>query len=124
MKKYWLTDEEFENVLPKLKEQAGKKEEWKIYPTDISVEVSNCGRIRQNGQILPMTEVEDGYLYVSTKNFKAKVYRLVAENWCINADKPSAYDTVHHIDNNGYNNTPENLIWVNKEQHSQIHSIK
>ena len=66
MKKYWLTDEEFENVLPKLQEQAEKKEEWKAYPTDISVEVSNFGRIRQNGQILPMTEVEDGYLYVST----------------------------------------------------------
>ena len=124
MKKYWLTDEEFKNALPKLKKQAELKEEWKTYPADITVEVSNCGRIRQNGQILPLTEVEDGYLYVSTQKFKEKVYRLVAETWCIDPDKPSAYNIVHHIDNNGYNNTPENLIWVNKEQHSRIHSIK
>lgn len=59
MKKYWLTDEEFEKELPELKERARRKEKWKAYPEDGSVEVSNCGRVRQNGQILPMTEKKE-----------------------------------------------------------------
>ncbi|WP_187152286.1 HNH endonuclease [Treponema endosymbiont of Eucomonympha sp.] len=47
------------------------------------------------------------------------MYRLVAEAWC---EKPSpAYTDVHHIANNGTDNRAENLLWVTKEQHAEIH---
>lgn len=125
MKKYWLTDEEFEKELPELKERARRKEKWKAYPEDGSVEVSNCGRVRQNGQILPMTEKKgkDVCLEVSVagkRQHNLIVYRLVAETWCVDPDKPAECNEVHHIDNNGYNNTPENLMWVTRAQHWKI----
>lgn len=47
------------------------------------------------------------------------VYRLVAETWVINED-PENKKEVHYIINNGYNNTPYNLMWVNKNQHGLI----
>ena len=31
---------------------------------------------------------------------------------------------IHHIDNNGYDNRPENLIWLTEEEHNQIHSTR
>jgi hypothetical protein len=45
------------------------------------------------------------------------VYRLVAEAWI---PKPDGYTEVHHIINNGYNNTIFNLMWVTNEQHKII----
>ncbi len=61
-----------------------------------------------------------GYLWVEIPNAsKELVYRLVAEAWC---EKPSpAYTDVHHIANNGTDNRAENLLWVTKEQHAEIH---
>lgn len=44
------------------------------------------------------------------------VYRLVAETWLENPNYKN-YKTVHHISNNGYNNTIYNLIWVTDDQH-------
>ena len=29
---------------------------------------------------------------------------------------------VHHIDNDGYNNKVENLVWVTAKEHAKIHS--
>jgi hypothetical protein len=46
-------------------------------------------------------------------------YRLVAETWIENPD-PKKYNQVHHIINNGYNNTIFNLMWVTYEQHKII----
>jgi hypothetical protein len=45
------------------------------------------------------------------------VYRLVAETWI---PKPEGYNEVHHIINNGYNNTIFNLMWVTRSQHKII----
>ena len=45
------------------------------------------------------------------------VYRLVAETWIT---KPKGYTEVHHIINNGYDNTIYNLMWVTRSQHNLI----
>jgi hypothetical protein len=47
------------------------------------------------------------------------IYRLVAETWLANPD-PKEYTQVHHIINNGYNNTVFNLLWVTDPQHKII----
>jgi hypothetical protein len=51
------------------------------------------------------------------------VYRLVAETWCFNP-LPEEYTEVHHIINNGYNNTIFNLLWVTHSQHKIIEKRK
>jgi hypothetical protein len=50
-------------------------------------------------------------------------YRLVAETWIQNPDT-KIYNQVHHIINNGYNNTIFNLMWVTYEQHKIIEKRK
>jgi hypothetical protein len=47
------------------------------------------------------------------------VYRLVAETWLENPNY-EIYKTVHHITNNGYDNTIYNLMWVSDKQHKII----
>ena len=47
------------------------------------------------------------------------IYRLVAETWIPNPDT-NKYRQVHHIINNGYNNTIFNLMWVTIDQHRSI----
>jgi hypothetical protein len=49
------------------------------------------------------------------------VYRLVAETW---KTKPKGYTEVHHIINNGYDNTVFNLMWVTNDQHKMIEKRK
>ena len=49
------------------------------------------------------------------------VYRIVAETWCECPVKRTTPDwSVHHINNNGFDNRPDNLIWVNNKEHSYI----
>lgn len=70
----------------------------------------------------------EGYLCVDIppkeKNLKTlktfNVYKLVAEYW-LEKHKENCEYHIHHINNNGYENTPANLIYLTKEQHSKIH---
>jgi hypothetical protein len=104
-------------------------EEFKDHPS-CPVKVSNLGRIMQKGNVLKQFPDETkkypyGYLQVrfinTTKREKTfYVYKLVAETWCTNPDR-SLYTDIHHINNNGTNNTVQNLIWLTCEQHAEIH---
>jgi len=104
------------------------EEEFRKHPEQ-PVEVSNLGRIRNNGSILFQLPNENeqspyGYLQVKINNaYKYLVYKLVAETWCERPD-PKIYTTVHHITNNGMDNRATNLLWVTEEQHRQIHFNK
>lgn len=51
--------------------------------------------------------------------FGQYVYRMVADAWLINKNEKRTI--VHHITNDGYDNRPENLIWVSGDEHNQIH---
>jgi hypothetical protein len=92
-----------------------------------NIEVSNIGRIKLEDEILKQYKIYDGYLYVclpySVQNYPPYipdlVYRLVAETWVIKNDEK--LNIVHHISNNGYDNTRENLMWVNYWQHILLH---
>ncbi len=53
-----------------------------------------------------------------TQNSEWDIHRLVAENFLV---KPSDAWGVHHIDNNSYNNSVTNLVWVTSEQHIEHH---
>ncbi|GHT75028.1 hypothetical protein FACS1894124_5790 [Spirochaetia bacterium] len=106
------------------------KEVFKKHPQH-NVDVSNLGRIRYNGAILlqmPDAAKEDdpyGYLRIASIRGVIEsglVYRLVAETWCDRPDQ-NIYNTVHHISNNGTDNRAENLLWVTREQHAEIHQI-
>lgn len=55
-----------------------------------------------------------------TQNSKWDIHRLVAENFL---KKPLGAWGVHHIDNNSYNNSVTNLVWVTAEQHGKLHPM-
>lgn len=53
-----------------------------------------------------------------------RVYKLVAMAFLGKNEYEGDGSVIHHIDNNGYDNRPENLIWLTKKEHGQIHSSK
>ena len=99
--------------------------------------VSNHGRIKYNGIIIPSTLVKDGlnkgvdggkydhYMEIvfpnlPIKRYIFKTYRLVAEAWCNNPD-PKKYSVVHHIGKDTDDNK-NNLVFVTNNQHLSIHN--
>ncbi|GMO64865.1 MAG: hypothetical protein Ta2A_12750 [Treponemataceae bacterium] len=83
-----------------------------------SYEVSNFGRIKLGDEILEQSYDKPGYLKVHGKC----VYRYVAETWCNPPENTKGWE-VHHITNNGYDNRPSNLIWIQSGMHRQIPTI-
>lgn len=87
--------------------------------------VSNFGRVKFNGHILPQgDDVKQGYLKIDPKkqyrvNHGINVYTLVACGF-LGKTIGDGYD-VHHIDNNGYNCTVENLVLLTRAQHKAVH---
>jgi hypothetical protein len=89
--------------------------------------VSNLGRIKTGDEIIEQWDDDKngkGYLYIKIGrivDYPKYVYRFVAETWCKKPYNPnnSARWCVHHISNNGYDNRPENLIWVKENDHTQ-----
>ena len=85
--------------------------------------VSNIGNVKviyKDGsqEVLEQNELEQGYWRLKKYPGFDYVYRLVADTWLI---KPQGKNIVHHIDNDGKNNSVNNLIWVDKEEHYKIH---
>lgn len=118
-----------------------KGEDWKEYSKIPKLKISNLGRIQYDDVILNQVEefkndeskTHIGYLQLDkeqateleiwSKIKENYIYQLVANIWL---DEPDDFENeiyeVHHIDNDGYNNTVDNLIWVKKCQHGHIHS--
>lgn len=98
------------------------------------IEVSNYGRVRDcDFGILGPYEEKPGWLsvHMPTPNANCKaprvfypVYRLVAETWLECPFEDSLNWQVHHISNDGYDNTPDNLIWIKKDSHMVIPTRK
>lgn len=116
-----------------------KDEKWLPYPAEPNIKVSNLGRIKIDGGIAELVDVKDcdGYLYIKEykkyrKEDKIKlydvdwVYQMVAETWLVKEmegqkDFLGPWE-VHHISNDGYDNSVKNLIWLKKQLHMEIHN--
>lgn len=94
-----------------------KKGEVKPYGV---FEASNFGRIKKDGKILKQySKDEHDYDYLLADG--CLVHRIVAALWCRIPDGFAIENLeVHHINNNGYDNRPCNLLWVTKEEHREI----
>lgn len=108
-------------------------EKWLLHP-EKKYYVSNLGRIKIDDEILPQKDEGDkpGWLVLSKAtslsgkklNTTKYIYRFVAETWL---DKDEDQDEslgkwhVHHISNDGYDNRPDNLIWVREKLHKKFH---
>ena len=90
--------------------------------------VSNKGRVKVDEEILVQEDEvgKYGYLLLDPKHTRnvshsTYVYTLVA--YAFLGKKPNDGKHVHHIDNNGYDCRPENLILLDSEQHSYVHGF-
>lgn len=108
-------------------------EEWKKYPLVSTskrrgkykeietLEISNLGRVKINNAIMTQEDKKGFVGYLMVKNYPAlgMVWNLVASTWL---EKPKVEDTVHvhHITNNGYDNSVLNLIWLDRQTHAKI----
>ncbi len=63
-------------------------------------------------------EKYNGYLVANIIDEEILVYNLVAEAF----GKKEEGKEIHHIDNNGHHNTPDNLIALTEEEHRQLHA--
>lgn len=121
-------------------------EEWRQHEKT-KLQVSNFGRIKtpdgtlqkqQNKQekqkeIIGYLELADWKKVEKCLGFKFSalkleyIYQLVAETWLEKDEKGQKEFEgrweVHHITNNGYDNRPENLIWLKHGLHQKIHSL-
>ncbi len=107
------------------------------------IEISNLGRVRitnaddstkiaeqiDNEWDYDKNDYKIGYLRLKEHPGLGYVYRLVAETWLKKdpAQEKEIFDgtnannwEVHHITNNGYDNKPENLIWLKRKLHNLI----
>lgn len=119
-------DELKDKVNKSLTKSTKDEEIWQRDPirTRNRMEVSNLGRIKDfyTKEILEQTDSPTlGKGWLVLKRFPSVfVYHLVAEAWLKYPENGIGWQ-IHHIDNDGNNNSPENLIFVSSEEHYEIH---
>lgn len=107
------------------KEDNLPEEEWRDVPNCGHYSVSSMGRVKYKGTIVSQNDaVQTGYLKLDADkempvDHSVNVYTLVAKAF-LGKKEGDGYD-VHHIDNNGYDNRPENLILLTRTQHNAAH---
>lgn len=93
------------------------EEQWRDWPQDPRVKVSNKGNVVscKRGSCYPLKVFHSnrGYEMVGTGSGSRCVHRLVAETWI---DNPNHYEEVNHINGNKDDNRVENLEWVTHRQ--------
>lgn len=122
-----------------------KDELWRKYPNPNikGLFVSNKGRLKYNEKIVEQVEeyqnnssqTHIGYLQIKKDDnidlwYKLKdkdekyVFQIVAKTWLIKPENKyqNCIYEVHHITNDGYDNRPENLIYLTSCLHRNVHS--
>lgn len=90
-----------------------ENEIWKDIPGyDGYYQVSNFGRVKSLRKVLK-AGLRKGYLYISLRNKKFNIHRLVAIAFIPN---PGNLPETDHIDGNPLNNNVDNLRWVTRQQ--------
>lgn len=104
------------------------KEIWREVPDNKKYTVSNLARIKLNGILVHQDDNNfNGYLKMTktvegkdSDNRSENIYIFVAKAFFSNYKEGMH---VHHINNNGYDCRPENLILLEKGQHSIVHNF-
>jgi hypothetical protein len=100
-----------------------KGEIWKEFPIDKDYTVSNLGRIKYQGKIQEQKDEKIGYVTLADENLrKDYIYNFVAYTFFGKVIGDGYH--VHHITNDGYYNTVENLVLLTKEEHSYVHGFE
>lgn len=100
-----------------------KGEIWKEFPLDKRFTVSNLGRIKFEGKIQKQKDEKVGYCTLADEKLSTDyIYNFVACTF-LGKIKGDGYH-VHHITNDGYYNTEDNLILLTQEEHSYVHGFK
>lgn len=100
-----------------------ESEEWKEFPLDSKYTVSNFGRIKYEGIIQKQKDEKIQYVTLADKNLRQDyVYNFVAFTFLGKIEGDGMH--VHHITNDGYYNTVDNLILLTQEEHSYVHGFK
>lgn len=95
-------------------------EEWKVYKTyskgrnktkTVTIEVSNFGRIRDNGILREPKVKENRYIKVGSE----RLHRVVAKLFIPN---PENRPFIDHIDRNKHNNRVDNLRWCTPKENA------
>ena len=96
---------------------------WKEHPNNNSWKISNLGRVKIGKDIQEQIDNPDGRLgMLVLKNYtNYLVYHLVAETFLDRLEPESKGLIIHHIINDGYNCSEDNLIMLTPKQHSAIH---
>lgn len=90
-----------------------ENEIWKDIPGyEGYYQVSNFGRVKSLRRVLK-AGLRKGYLYISLRNKKFNIHRLVAIAFIPN---PGNLPEVDHIDGNKLNNNANNLKWATRQQ--------
>jgi len=116
-------------------------EEWKKIELSgyTKYECSNKGRVKYNGKIVPQKNINEqmaGYLILDKEEYKKLypdstnsnmtqsefVYSLIAKAWLGKIDNDGYH--IHHVTNNGYDNSIENLVLLTAVEHSIVHGFK
>lgn len=96
---------------------------WKPFPLDAEYTVSNLGRIKYKGIIQKQKDDKIQYVTLADENLrKDYVYNFAAYTF-LGKKEGDGYH-VHHITNDGYYNTTENLVLLTQEEHSFVHGFE
>jgi predicted DNA-binding protein YlxM (UPF0122 family) len=88
-------------------------EKWREAPGYQSIEVSDKGRVRKNGNLYSPPMGSLGYLRINAEGTQERVHRVVAKAFL---EQPRPDAEVNHKNGNKTDNRVENLEWVTKSQ--------
>ncbi|MBQ8460032.1 HNH endonuclease [bacterium] len=100
-----------------------KGEIWKEFPLDSRYMVSNLGRVRFDGKIQKQKDDKMQYVTLTDENLrKDYIYNFVAFTFLGKIEGDGYH--VHHITNDGYDNSVDNLVLLTATEHSIVHGFK
>lgn len=116
-----------ENKYNSTSEKLFPNEEWEEFPDNPQYIISSEGRVKFDNKFIRQDdkyEDKPGYLVLSPLdklkiNRSREVYTFVAMTFMGKKEGDGLH--VHHINNNGYDCSTENLILLTKKQHNAVH---